>query len=499
MEKTAGSLKILMVTSEAAPFAKAGGLADAVSSLAVELSRMGHDVRLFLPRYYFIDAEKEGLSVHPAPLGVPMGTGEEWTGIYEGRLPRSEVPVYFLDHQASYGRDGIYGTRDESFFYDNGARFALFSRAAFQLCRYLRWIPDVIHSHDWPTALCNVYLKTLERHTEFSATTGILTIHNLGYQGVLPKEDMVHIGLAWEHFHGSGFEYYDKINLLQSGIKNADAITTVSPGYAQEVMQPAHGYGMDGLLRARKEVFTGILNGIDYEIWNPETDPLLPFHFSSRDLRNKAKVKSRLQRELGLPDEKDKPLIGMVSRLAEQKGFGVLLSQAPGNLYSICRELDVQVVILGTGEAYYEEELARLAWKLPNLKVILQFNNALAHLIEGGADFFLMPSVYEPCGLNQLYSLRYGTIPIVTRTGGLADTVEDYDEKTGEGTGFIIDGLRAENVFSQVARAVDVYKNRKDHLKKLRVRGMEKHFSWHESAEEYLGVYRQGLAVRRGA
>jgi len=497
MEKIPDSLKILMVTSEAAPFAKAGGLADAVSSLAVELSRMGHDVRLFLPRYYFIDAEKEKLLRHPAPLGIPMGTGEEWAGVYEGRLPRSEVPVYFLDHEASYGRDGIYGTRNEPFFADNTARFALFSRAAFQLCRHLGWIPDVIHSHDWPTALCNVYLKTLERNTEFSGSTGILTIHNIGYQGVMPKEDMVHIGLAWEHFYGSGFEFYDRINLLQSGIKNADWITTVSPGYAREVMLPEKGCGMDGLLRSRKDVFTGILNGIDYEVWDPETDPLLPFHFSSRDLRNKGRLKSRLRLELGLPDDDDRPLIGMVSRLAQQKGFGVLLSPARGNLYSICRDMEIQMVILGTGEAEYEEELARLAWKLPNLKVILQFNNPLAHLIEGGADFFLMPSIYEPCGLNQLYSLRYGTIPIVTNTGGLADTVERYDEKTGGGTGFIIDTADPESIYAEVARAVEVYTRRKDHIEKIRVRGMEKHFSWKESAEEYLAGYRKGLRLRR--
>lgn len=498
MSESAKPLKILMVTSEAAPYAKVGGLGDAVSSLAAELSRQGHDVRMILPRYYFIDTTKERLRKHPAPLGVPMSTREEWTGIWEGYLPGSGVPVYFIEHEASYGRDGVYGTRREPSFPDNVARFTLLCRAAFQLCRLLGWIPEIMHSHDWPAALCNVYLKTLERSTEFSQTAGVLTLHNVGYQGIFPKDDMTHIGLSWEHYFGSGFEYFDKLNLLQSGIKNADTITTVSPGYAGEVMLPEKGQGMDGLLRERIDHFTGILNGIDYNVWNPETDPLLPHHYSARNLEGKKRLKSLLRMETGLPDEEDKPLIGMVSRLVEQKGFGVLLRHGRRDLFSICRDLDLQMIILGTGDTVYEEELARLAWKLPNLKVILQFNNSLAHLIEAGSDFFLMPSIYEPCGLNQLYSLRYGSIPIVSNTGGLADTVEKYNPETGAGTGFIIDPINTESIYETVRLAVETFRERKVHLEKIRIRGMKKHFSWTESALAYVESYRKALDFRRG-
>jgi starch synthase len=361
----------------------------------------------------------------------------------------------------------------------------------------LHWIPDIIHGHDWPTALCSSYLKTVEKNTEFASTAGVFTIHNIGYQGILPKEDMAYLGLSWEHYYSSGFEYFEKINLLKSGIINADYVTTVSPGYAREIVQPELGYNMDGLLREREKSFTGILNGIDYDIWDPEKDPLIPHHFSTCDLTGKRKLKARLQMEVGLPESEKKPLIGMVSRIVDQKGFGELLRPGRSNLFSICRDLDLQIVILGTGDALYEEKLAHLAWKLPNLKVILQFNNALAHLIEGGGDFFLMPSLYEPCGLNQIYSLRYGAIPIVSHTGGLADTVEKYDPASGDGTGFIIDRVTPEAVYKAVKEACDVFKTRPDHILKLRKKGMEQRFSWKNSADTYLETYRKALQTRR--
>jgi starch synthase len=343
-----------------------------------------------------------------------------------------------------------------------------------------------------------VYLKTLEKHTEFSQTASVLTLHNAEYQGVFPKEKMCDIGLSWEHFYSSGFEFYGEINLLQSGIKNADTITTVSPGYAREILTPEKGNRLSGLLRERGGCFTGILNGIDYTVWNPETDIYLPHHFSELDISGKEKLKARLKEEIFLTADPEKPLIGMVSRLAEQKGFGVLLEYDRPGLAAICRELDIQMVILGTGNVAYEQELARLAWKLPNLKVILQFDTKLAHLIEGGADFFLMPSIFEPCGLNQLYSLRYGAIPIVSRTGGLSDTVEDYNEATGKGTGIIIDSVTAENIYAAVKRAVGIYKNRKDIIRSLQIQGMKKRFSWTRSAGEYVDFYTKAIGIRRG-
>ncbi|MDR1625121.1 MAG: glycogen synthase [Spirochaetia bacterium] len=490
--------KILMVSSEAEPFAKVGGLGEAVSSLSAELFRQGYDIRIILPRYYSVDIAREKLKKHPFPLGVPIGAREEWTGVYEGRLPGCAVPVYFLEHEGYYGRDGIYGPRGGEGFADNVARFALLCRGAFQLCRMLGWIPDIIHSHDWPAALCNVYLKTIENRTEFSRTASVLTLHNAGYQGVYHKDAMNAIGLAWDHFYSSGFEFYNGINLLQAGIKNADMLTTVSPGYAREILTPEKGNGMDGLLRERGGYFTGILNGIDYSRWNPESDPLLPFHFSEKALDGKEKLKTRLKAEISLPAGQDIPLIGMIGRIVEQKGYGVLLSYSRGDLAAICRELGVQIVILGTGNAAYEQELARLAWKLPNLKVILQFNTQLAHLIEAGCDFFLMPSLFEPCGLNQLYSLRYGAIPIVSNTGGLADTVEDYNEQTGAGTGIVIDTITPENIYNAVKRAAALYRNDKAALRSLREQGMGKRFSWNQSAGKYLEAYEKALAARRG-
>ncbi|MDR1931568.1 MAG: glycogen synthase [Spirochaetales bacterium] len=490
--------KILMVTSEAEPFAKVGGLGEAVSSLAAELSRQGNDVRIFLPRYYSIDVSKERLKRFPSPLGIPLGAREEWTGLYEGTLPDSKVPVYFLEHEGYYGRDGVYGPRGGEGYADNVARFVLLCRGAFQLCRMLDWIPDIIHGHDWPAALCPVYLKTLENHTEFSQTAAVLTLHNAGYQGVYHKDNMTAIGLSWEHFYSSGFEYYDQINLLQAGIKNADSLTTVSPGYAREIQTPEKGEGLGGLLRERANVFTGILNGIDYSVWNPETDPFLPWHFSEKNPADKQKLKIRLKEEIFLTANQDKPLIGMVSRLVDQKGFGVLLDYGRGGLGDICRELDVQMVILGTGNAAYEQELARLAWKRPNLKVILQFNTQLAHLIEAGSDFFLMPSIFEPCGLTQMYSLRYGAIPIVSNTGGLADTVENYNERTGKGTGIVIDTVSPENIYNAVKRAADLYADDRKAIQSMRAQGMAKRFSWTQSAQRYMEVYARAMEIRRG-
>jgi starch synthase len=491
------ALKILMVTSEAEPFAKVGGLGEAVSSLAAELSRQGHEVRIVLPRYYFIDPVKERLQKKPHPLGIPLGMREEWAGVYEGVLPNSKVSVYFLEHEGFYGRDGVYGPRGGEGFADNLPRFALLCRGAFQLCRMLGWTPDIVHSHDWPTALCCVYLKTLESRTEFAGAAAVLTLHNAGYQGVFHKDNMNHIGLSWEHFYSSGFECYDRINLLQAGIKNADMITTVSPGYAREILGPEKGNGMDGLLRERQDRFTGILNGIDYSVWNTETDPFLPCHFSEKTLEKKEKLKTRLKEEIFLTADKDRPLIGMIGRIVDQKGYGVLLDYQRAGLAAICRELDVQVVILGTGSAAYEQELARLAWKLPNLKVILQFNTQLAHLIEAGSDFFLMPSLFEPCGLNQLYSLRYGAIPIVSDTGGLADTVENYDEATGKGTGIVIEQVTFDSIYHAVKKALDLYTNNKAAIRSMREQGMTKRFSWEHSAEKYLETYKKALKLKR--
>jgi starch synthase len=427
-----------------------------------------------------------------------VGFGEEWCGVLHGHIPGSEVPVYFLEHEGMYGRDGVYGSRSEPAFGDNARRFTLLCRGAFQLCRMLSWTPDVIHAHDWPAALVPVYLQTWESTGPFARTAGVLTVHNLGYQGVFPKDELHHTQLDWSRFHGAGFEYHDKLNFLKAGLSNADLLTTVSPTYAREIQTAEHGHGLDGLLRHRAADLFGVLNGIDYEEWNPEADPLLPATFSADDLAGKAVCKEHLQQELGLAVDPEVAVIGMVSRLVDQKGFGELCGPTHGSLYQICTDLAVQVAILGTGEAWCEEELRRLAARLPNLAVRLEFSNRLAHLIEAGSDLFLMPSRYEPCGLNQMYSLRYGTLPIVRRTGGLADTVRSYDEGTGEGTGFVFDQLTPRAIYDTVGWAVWAHYERPDQMAAMRRRAMQERFSWELSAARYGELYQWALDRRLG-
>ncbi len=490
-------MKILMVTSEAAPFAKAGGLGDAVSALSRALERAGHDVRIVMPRYYGVDKAK--LRSLEGPLGVPVGQGEEWAQVYVGELPASSVPVYFLEHERFFGRDGIYGDRAEPDFSDNPERFGFFSRAAFQLCRKLGWIPEVLHAPDWPSSLVPVYLRHLERRTEFASCASVLSIHNLGYQGLYSKRSFPYFGLPWELFHGAGFEFFDKINLLKAGLSNADCLTTVSPTYAREIQTPEFGFGLDGLLRFRSEDLVGILNGVDLDDWNPETDALLPATYSAADLAGKAVCKAALQREFGLPVDPAKPLVGMVSRLADQKGVGELFGPMYGSAYDICSTMDLQFVLIGSGEKWCENEVRSLSARLPNFRAIVGYDERIAHLIEAGADFFMMPSRYEPCGLNQMYSLRYGTLPIVHRTGGLADTVENYNQETGAGTGFMFDRLTPRSIFDTTGWAVWAWYNRGNHIRVMRARAMSRSFSWDHSAREYHKLYDRALLAARGS
>ena len=484
-------MKILMVTSETVPFAKTGGLADAVSALAINLRKQGHDVRIVMPRYYKIDRNK--LKAIEAPLAVAAGTIETWVKVYQAPLPGSDVPVYFIDHEACFGRDGIYGTKAEPDFHDNPDRSAVLCHGAFQVCRMLGWYPDIMHAHDWFCCLVPVLLKHVCRNGYFAHTASVLTIHNLGYQGWYSKDSFPALGVNWNLYHGAGFERNGSINLLQAGISCADMITTVSPTYAGEMQSVEGGFGLDGLLRVRSDVIRGVLNGCDLETWNPETDKLLPVNFSYKDLADKAKCKAELQKRMGLPLKKDVPLIGIVTRLADQKGIAEVFAPGYGSIYSICSNMEVQSAILGSGEKWCEDEINTLQAKLLNLRAYIGYDESLSHLIEAGSDFFLMPSRYEPCGLNQMYSMLYGTLPIVRRTGGLADTVEQYNQNTGEGTGFLFDALTPGAVYDTVGWAVWAYYNKKDHIKKMQVRGMQKNFSWDTSAQNYVGVYSEAL------
>ncbi len=489
------NLNVLMVTSEVDPYAKIGGLADMVGSLARQLASTGIDVRLVLPRYFGIDVGK--LRRIDGPLGVPAGGREEVCAAYAGRLPQSEVSIYFLDHEELFGRDGVYGTRMQPSFDDNLRRFAILCRGALQLARRLGWTPDVVHCHDWPGALVPAYLNTIDAEGAFSATASLFTIHNMGYQGEFPLEEFPYTGLDLDRLRSLGFELDGQVNLLQAGITHADILTTVSPTYAREIQTPEFGHGLDGLLRARASDLYGILNGMDYDAWNPETDPHIAVKYSQRSPGRKAKNKAALQAEMGLPVDPEVPLYGMVSRLVEQKGFGALCGPDHGRLYSICHDFDLQFVILGTGEAWCEEELRSLSARLPNLAVRIGFDNRLAHLIMAGSDFFLMPSRYEPCGLSQMYALRYGTLPIVRRTGGLADTVDNYDQTTGEGTGFVFDDLTPSAIYDTVGWALWSWHHRPEHLTAMRRRAMKRRFSWADSAQRYIALYREAIDRRR--
>ncbi len=489
------ALKVLMVTSEVVPFAKTGGLGDMVGALSVALARLGHEVRVVLPRYYSVDPAQ--LRWVGAPLGVPLGVAEEWCGLHVARLPGSPVDVYFLEHERLYGRDGVYGTRAEPDFHDNVRRFALLCRGALQLAKATGWTPDVVHAHDWPAALAPVLLNSVEA-AHFPRTGSVLTLHNVGYQGFYAKDQFWQLGLPWELYHGAGFEFYGALNLLQAGLRQADLLTAVSPTYAREIQTPDQGCLLDPLLRHRAADLFGVLNGMDYEAWDPEHDPYLPAPYSDADLSGKDAAKHALQAELGLPIAPGVPVVGMVTRLVDQKGVGELCGPAHGSLYAICSDMAVQVVILGTGDSWCEDELSRLAGRLPNLKVELRFDNRLAHLIEAGSDFFLMPSRYEPCGLNQMYSLRYGTLPIVRRTGGLADTVESFDEATGSGTGFVFDQISPRAVYDTVGWAVWAYYNRPEQVVEMRRRAMRLRFSWEDSARRYAELYQWAVDRRLG-
>ncbi len=491
-------MKILMVSAEAVPFAKTGGLADAVSALAAALYKAGHDVRIVLPRYYRIN--RDMLEKLEGPMGIPCGYQEEWTAVYKKTLPGTESPsgtggvtVYFIDHEHYFGRDGIYGTPADPDFADNPQRFSLLCHGAIQVCRKTGWYPDIIHAHDWSAALAPILLKYNERHGEFAGTASVFTIHNLGYQGVYGKHNYACTGLDWSHFYSAGFEDWDRMNFLKAGLVSSDVLTTVSPTYAREIQQGEYGFRMDGILRIRSQDLFGILNGVDTGVWNPATDKLIPQTYTVKTIEKKAVNKKALQEKMGLEVSDEIPVVGIVTRLADQKGVAEMFGPTYGSAYRMCTDMKLQMVVLGAGERWCEDELRSLSAALPNFSSFVGYDESLSHLIEAGSDFFLMPSRYEPCGLNQMYSLLYGTLPIVRRTGGLADTVQNYNEQTGEGTGFVLDYLSPQSVYDTVGWAVYAWYNKKAHIAEMRKRAMQLKFGWDVSAAKYEEVYKAAL------
>lgn len=481
--------RILFVSSEVRPFAMTGGLGDVLGVLPRVIAAFGHDVRVVMPLYRSVPRDQlEDLHIS---LGVPTGVGEHWCGVRRAVLPRSEVPVYFIEHDALFDRDGLYGTSDGAYG-DNLLRFTVLSRGALQLCKALSWYPDIIHANDWQTGMLPGYLNTVERHSPLGRAACVFTIHNLGYQGRFPADSFGVTGLPWELFTFLDYEYWDSVNLLKGAMKQATVITTVSPSYAREIQTPFLGEGLDGVLRERSNVLYGILNGIDEQEWNPTSDPHIDASFSAEDLTGKALCKQALQQELGLPILSDTPLVGMITRFAWQKGIDVLAEAMPRIL-----QLPLQFVLVGSGESWAEHYFSTLQHAYPwNYRCIVQFNNRLAHRVEAGADLYFMPSRYEPCGLNQMYSLRYGTLPIVRATGGLEDTVEQYNPNTGDGTGFKFWDLTANAIVGTVSWAVETFRYRPEHIRLMRAQAMRRDFCWSNVAMRYLEVYEQATALR---
>jgi starch synthase len=463
--------KILMVASEAAPWAKVGGLADVVRALAAALREQGHEVAVVLPRYRGIALE--GARRIYQDLRVWFGPVSYCCEVYQRD---NGAPYFLVDCPPLYERAGIYGPPGED-FPDNHVRYAVLARAALTLARHV-FRPRILHCHDWQAALVPIYLRTTFRYDPtFAAVRTVLTIHNLGYQGIFPQEALPEIGLGEEAAATGGLEHFGRINLLKGAILSSHRITTVSPTYAREIQTPELGFGLDDLLRQRSDALTGILNGADYSEWNPETDPHIAANYSAEDLSGKAICKRDLLAELGLPDQAERPLIGMVSRLDSQKGFD-LIREAAGELLAE----DAALVVLGTGSADYEQFLRELAAAHPDrVAVRIAFDDRLAHKIEAGADIFLMPSRYEPCGLNQIYSLRYGTLPVVRATGGLADTVDDT-------TGFRFQDYSAGAMMQAVRAALQAWRDRPRREAMMRA-GMRKDFSWKASAAAYSALF----------
>ena len=475
-------MRILFLASEVAPFSKTGGLGDVAKSLPAALARAGHEVRVVTPLYASV---RGNLSPTDQVVRLRFPFGEERAGLAVARAgPGHEV--WFIDHPGYFGRPSLYGTA-----WDEHRRFGFFSVAALQAAQRMGFAPDIVHLNDWQTGPAAVALRGGFAPTALGASRSVFTIHNLAYQGNFPKSVMADLGLPWEWFHADGLEFYDTVNFMKAGIAFSDALTTVSPRYAQEIQTQGFGCMLEGILRARADRLTGILNGIDDEEWDPAHDPLLPARYDARDFSGKAVCKADLRRRFGLPHPDQmspRPLFASVGRLAPQKGVDLLLEALP---FMLLRS-DLEVVLLGSGESRYEHGLRALADRFPG-RVGLQigFDTALSHRMEAGADFFLMPSQYEPCGLNQMYSLRYGTPPVVRATGGLDDSVRDAALPGGDGFKFV--HFQADALAWAMGRALAVWRS-PEVLDGMRRRGMSRDFSWRASAERYRQLYQSLLA-----
>jgi starch synthase len=474
-------MKILFVAPEGLPFSKTGGLADVIEALSRSIAALGHEVAVLLPRYRNTPA----VPVVLPSVTVPMGDGPRSPAIAGGEALHG-VRYYFVDDPEYFDRDELYGVAGKD-YPDNAERFAEFGRAAIELCKQV-WMPDVIHCHDWQSGLIPALLRTqYAKDDSMRSLPVVFTIHNVGYQGVFPRETMKKIGLPESLFGIDAMEFYGRVNFLKGALIFSDYVTTVSPKYAEEIQTPEYGHGLDGVARTRADRLVGILNGVDYAVWNPEKDKHIAARYSPKDLSGKLACKKDLLEAFGLPAKcVDNPLIGIASRFAGQKGFDLIEQAAPDLLAE-----DLAMVALGMGEAKHEKLFRDLEKAYPEkFRVRVAYDNVLAHKIEAGTDIFLMPSRYEPCGLNQMYSLKYGAVPVVRATGGLDDTIEPFDPATGRGTGFKFKAYDGAAMLGAIQQALAVFRNEPAVWRRIQANGMSKDFSWQASAVQYAKLYK---------
>ncbi len=481
-------MKIAFVTTECVPYAKTGGLADVAGSLPKALEKLGCEVKIFLPKYSRIDEPKFGLHYNwtIGEMTIRVNGNDRSVHLHQAKLPGSNIEVNFIDCPHYFYRDGIYTNHA-----DEDERFILFSKGVIETLQRFGWAPDIIQCNDWQTGLIPLFIKDNYNWDRlFDHTATVFTIHNIGYQGRFSKSTLFAAEIRGDLYFPQGpVEFEDSVSFMKTGIVFSDLINTVSNKYSHEILTEEYGAGLHNILRARKPDVYGILNGVDYDEWNPETDKYLPYKYSAKNLSGKAKNKKFLMEHFNLPFDINRPLIGIVSRLVVQKGFD-LFAEAANDLM----QLDAQWIILGSGEDRFEGMFRGLAHHFRGkLSSYIGYNNELSHLIEAGADIFLMPSRYEPCGLNQIYSLRYGTVPVVRKTGGLADTVKDWDEENhygfDHGNGFSFYDASGYALFKSVERAVNTFQQ-KETWKKIQLNGMKMDYSWKRSAEKYLELFK---------
>ncbi|MBI4388697.1 MAG: glycogen synthase GlgA [Nitrospinae bacterium] len=480
-------LKILLASSEVHPFAKTGGLADMAGSLPSALSGLGHDVRVIMPYYKCVSGGSHEIRPANAHVDVPVGPVRQRGWLFEGRLDGG-LPVYLVNNQAYYYRDQLYGENGRD-YRDNAERFIFFSRSILEACKALSFRPDIVHCHDWQTGLVPAYLKTVYAGDDFFRNTrSVFTVHNLGYQGNFPSFYLQAANLPWESFTPEGVEFYGHFSFLKTGLVFGDMLTTVSPSYGKEILDPEFGFGLDGVLRKRGKDLSGILNGADYREWDPARDPLIKKNYGPGSLAGKIACKKDLIRKFSLKVDEKAPIVSMVTRLSRQKGIDLVMEGADALL-----KAGAAFTLLGSGDPAYQDFFVELSKRhRDRCACLIGFDETSAHRIMAGSDILLVPSFYEPCGLTQIYGLKYGAVPLVRAVGGLRDTVQEFNPRTGQGAGFKFMPFESKQMLKAARKALAVYKD-KDLWRRLLANGMSKDYSWDRSAARYCGLYLKAL------